>query len=69
MVNKNEMSADNGDIAFNAEELTKLREVLRISLGKHVDRLSDEDLSDIGSTMLRVTAIVLKAKHSHTNVE
>ena len=49
---------------FNAKELAELREVLKISLGKHVDMLSDDDLSDFGLTMLQVTAIALKAKYS-----
>jgi hypothetical protein len=50
-------------ISFKTEELSGLREVLRISIGKHVDILSDEDLNDFGVTMLRLTAIVLKSKH------
>ena len=58
------MCTDKSDIFFTPEEIAKLREVLRISFGKHVDRLSDGDLSDIGSSMLQATAIVLKAKHS-----
>ena len=57
---------ENENITFSTGEIAKLREVLRISLGKHVDRLSDEDLSEIGSSMLQATAIVLKAKHSCT---
>lgn len=52
------------NIFLSVKEIVELREVLRISLGKHVDMLSNEDLSDIGSTMLQVTANALKAKHS-----
>lgn len=56
--------SDDGCIVFNAKELAKLRDVLRTSLGKHADELSDEDLRDFGSSMLQATAVVLKAKYS-----
>jgi hypothetical protein len=55
-------------ISFSAKEIHVLREVLRISLGKHVDKLTEEDLIDFGSTMLRVTAIVLKAEYLRKKV-
>lgn len=51
------------NIILSAKEIAELREVLRISLGRHVDRLSDEDLSDFGITMLEATAIALKARY------
>ena len=55
------ISKDN--ISFSDKELAKLREVLCISIGKHAEKLTNEDLIDIGSSMLQATAIVLRAKH------
>ena len=51
------------DISFNAKEIAKLREVLRPLIGKRIDGLPDEDLSEFGGSMLRATAIVLKAQY------
>lgn len=47
---------------FSAKEIAELREALRISLGSYADKLKDEDLSELGSTLLQATAVVLKAK-------
>jgi len=52
--------------SFNAKEIAELREVLRISIGGRADKLTDEDLSEFGATMLQATAVVLKAKHCST---
>lgn len=54
------------ELLLNTKEVAEVREILRITLGKHVDKLSDEEVNDFASTMLRVTAIVLKAKHLRT---
>jgi len=50
-------------LTFSAKELAGLRGALRTSIGRHADDLSDEYLSDFGTSMLQATAIVLKAKH------
>ena len=67
MVNQISPKADiyKDDLLLNAKEINEVRGILRITLGKYVDKLSDEEVNDFASTMLRVTAIVLKAKHSH----
>lgn len=49
--------------SLNAKELASLREVLRISVGDHINKLTEEDLSEFGASMLYTTAIVLKAKY------
>lgn len=49
--------------SFSTRELAKLRDVLRISIGKHADELTEEDLSEFGASMLHMTALVLKAKY------
>lgn len=41
-----------------------LREVLRLSIGDNVSTFSEEDLDELGVTLLEATAIALKAKHS-----
>ncbi len=48
---------------FNAKEIAKLREVLRLSIGSHVDTFTTEELKEFGSSMLQATAVVLKAKY------
>ena len=60
---------DDGNTSFNAEEISRLREVLRLTLGKHVDRLSCEDLSEFGASMLQATAIVLKARYLRSKTQ
>ena len=57
--------ATRGYPSFNAKEIAELREVLRISIGSSADRITEENLSEFGATMLHATAIVLKAKHLH----
>lgn len=54
------------NIHFSATEMAKLRNVLRISIGKHADSLSEEDLSNLGSSMLQATSVALKAKYLRT---
>ncbi|OGZ28559.1 MAG: hypothetical protein A2427_02335 [Candidatus Nealsonbacteria bacterium RIFOXYC1_FULL_40_7] len=54
------------DIHFSATEMAKLRNVLRISIGKHADSLSEEDLSNLGSSMLQATSVALKARYLRT---
>lgn len=54
------------DIHFSVTEMTKLRNVLRISIGEHADSLSEEDLSNLGSSMLQATSVALKAKYLRT---
>ncbi len=57
--------AARGYPSFNAKEIAELREVLRISIGGRADKITEENLSEFGATMLHATAIVLKAKHLH----
>jgi hypothetical protein len=52
-------------VAFSTQEITSLREILRISIGNHVNNLTNEQLIDFGTSILHTTAIVLKAKHQH----
>jgi hypothetical protein len=47
---------------LSKEEMLKLREILRISLGKRANELSEEELSEFGITLLEATAIALKAR-------
>ena len=51
------------NINLNAKEIAKLREVLRLSIGSHVDTFTTEELKEFGSSMLQATAVVLKAKY------
>lgn len=53
---------------FSVKEIAKLREMLHISIGNHVDKLTEDDLNEFGTSMLQVTAIVLKAKYLQTKV-
>ena len=46
------------------KERLDLREILRLSIGDHVSEFSEEDLDDLGMTLLEATAIALKARHS-----
>lgn len=47
---------------FNSKEIAEFREILRLSIGSHADKLSVDDLNDLGTTLLQVTAITIKAK-------
>lgn len=51
-------------ITFSTKELADLRSVLRASIGDHADDLTEEYLSDFGTSMLQATAVILKAKHA-----
>jgi hypothetical protein len=51
---------------FNAKEIAKIREVLRISIGSHVDTFTIEELKEFGASLLQATAVVLKAKYLRT---
>ena len=51
-------------LTFAPKELMGLREALRISIGDHADKLTNEDLSEFGISMLEATAIVLRAKYA-----
>ena len=51
-------------MVLNEKERLELREVLRLSIGDHVSKFSEEDLDDLGMTFLELTAIALKAMHS-----
>ncbi|OGZ88152.1 MAG: hypothetical protein A2463_03600 [Candidatus Staskawiczbacteria bacterium RIFOXYC2_FULL_32_10] len=63
MEERNKTHNDNGKIIFSAKDLLNLREVLRVSVGKYIDNMSDEDVEDFGNVMLQATVIVLKAKY------
>lgn len=52
-----------GYLHFDAKEIVRLRETLRISIGSHADRFTEDDLIEFGTSVLRATAIVLKAKY------
>jgi hypothetical protein len=54
------------NLPFNAGEITKLRDVLRLSIGDHINELTDEDLISFGTSMLQATAAVLKAEYMRT---
>lgn len=51
-------------VGLDEKERLELREVLRLSIGDHVSKFSEEDLNDFGMTLLELTAIALKAMHS-----
>lgn len=51
-------------LKLGEKERLELREVLRLSIGDHVSKFSEEDLDDLGMTLLEATAIALKARHS-----
>lgn len=48
--------------ALGEKERLELRDVLRLSIGDHANELSEEDLDDLGMTLLEATAVVLKAR-------
>ena len=49
--------------SFSAKEIKGLREILRLTVGDHADKLTNEHLNEFGASMLLATAVVLKAKH------
>lgn len=49
-------------LKLSTRQLSELREVLRLSIGNHVDKFSEEDLDDLGMTFLEATAIALKRR-------
>ena len=51
-------------MVFCEKERLDLREVLRLSIGDNVSEFSDEDVDELAVTLLEVTAIALKARHS-----
>ena len=52
-----------GCLSFSAKEIKGLREILRLTVGDHADKLTNEHLNEFGASMLLATAVVLKAKH------
>ncbi len=44
------------------KERLELREILRLSIGDYASKFSEEDLDDLGVTLLEATAIALKAR-------
>jgi len=42
-------------------ELANLREVLRKSIGDYSDQFTDQEVSELGVTLLQTTAVLLKA--------
>lgn len=52
---------------LDEKQISELREVLRLSIGDHADKLSEDELNDLGMTLLEATAVALKAKHSWGN--
>lgn len=59
--------ATSGYLYFDTKEIAKLREVIRVSIGKYADDLTEEDLSEFGTSMLLATAVVLKARYAQSN--
>lgn len=57
-----EVVATKSLLKLNTKQLSELREVLRLSIGNHADKFSEEDLDDLGMTFLEATAIALKRK-------
>lgn len=51
-------------LKLTGKEIAELREALRVSIGNHADKLTNEDLSEFGISMLEATAIVLRAKYT-----
>lgn len=49
---------------LSERQISELREVLRLSIGGYADKFSEDELNDLGATLLAATAITLKAKHS-----
>jgi len=47
---------------LNAKERIEFRKVLRLSIGKNADEISEEELDDIAFTLLQATALALKRK-------
>lgn len=43
-------------------DIVKLREVLQKSIGDYSDQLSDQEVGELGITLLQTTAVILKAK-------
>lgn len=54
-------------LVLGEKERLDLREVLRLSIGDHVSKFSEEDLDDLGVTLLEATAVALKARHLQKN--
>ncbi len=59
-----ETASGASSMMLDEKERLDLREVLRLSIGDHVSGFSEGDLDDLGVTLLEVTAIALKTKHS-----
>ena len=49
-------------MVLGEKESFGLREVLRLSIGDHVNEFSEEDLDELGMTLLEATAVALKAR-------
>ena len=49
-------------MVLGEKESFGLREVLRLSIGDHVNEFSEEDLDELGMTLLEATAVALKER-------
>ena len=61
--------APSGCLSFSAKEIATLRAVLHNSIGAHADKLTVEELSEFGASMLNATAVVLKTKYLNRKVQ
>lgn len=58
-------------LMLGEKERLEFREVLRLSIGDHANKFSEEDLDDLAMTLLEVTDITLKARavqHKHPSL-
>lgn len=53
-----------GSLSFSPKEIVALREVLRKSIGDRATSFNDNELVEIGASLLQATAIALKAKYA-----
>lgn len=59
-----ETASGASSMMLDEKERLNLREILRLSVGDRTSEFSEEDVDDLGATLLEVTAIALKARHS-----
>lgn len=53
---------------LSSVEILRLREVIRKSIGDYSDRLSDEEVCELGIILLQTTAVALKARYQKTKI-
>lgn len=48
------------------EDIVKLREVLRLSIGDYADQFNNQEINELGVTLLQTTASLLKTRFIKT---